>query len=140
MKEVSIYIQTNFKGLKKSDGKAIFILEYKTDAGTCTKTKEIQIKDSTVNNAEIESMIQAVSALKEKCKLLIHTDNKYIYGAFENKWIDTWRANNYKSAKGKEVANRENWEKLLELLNGHEVTICFNQDHEYKSWMKTQLK
>ena len=39
--------------------------------------------------------------------------------AFDQKWIENWQANNWRTANKKEVKNKELWQKLIKAINRH---------------------
>lgn len=77
--------------------------------------------ETTNNRMELMAVIQGLCALKEKCNVDVFTDSAYIYNAFAQNWLTAWQLHNWKTAAKKPVANRELWEKLLELTTFHKV-------------------
>jgi len=47
--------------------------------------------------------------------VLIHSDSKYAISCL-TQWFQKWRANNWKTAGGKEVENRDIVEKVLKVI------------------------
>ena len=84
---------------------------------------------TTNNRMELLAVISAVAAVKEPCKLAIHSDSKYVLGAFEKGWLESWRKNGWKTAKKKQVQNQDLWEKLDSLLSHHEPTFRWVKGH-----------
>lgn len=66
--------------------------------------------------------IEALRALKEPCKVSLHTDSAYIQRAFTEGWITRWRRNGWRTAAKKPVENRDLWEELVHLTEKHQVT------------------
>lgn len=58
--------------------------------------------------------IRALAMLepKEQCPIVLYTDSSYVIKGI-TQWIWGWRSRGWKSADGKDVANRELWEELL---------------------------
>ena len=84
---------------------------------------------STNNRMELLAVIEGLGALKKKCNVHIQTDSKYVMDAFEKKWIDKWEANGWKTAAKEPVKNRELWERLIELVDSHNVTWEWVRGH-----------
>lgn len=76
-------------------------------------------KKATANSNILQAAIDAVSALNRTCVLDIHTDSDYLIGAIRNKWVNDWQQNDWKTAKGTQVKNVEQWKKLIKLLAKH---------------------
>ena len=90
------------------------------------KTKEKQVSgfvnDTTNNKMELLAVINGIKAIKKPCNLTIYTDSAYVHNAFVQGWIESWQANGFKNSQKKEVANKELWLELIELLKTHNVT------------------
>jgi ribonuclease HI len=70
---------------------------------------------------ELTATIEALRALKEPCKVSLHTDSAYIQRAFTEGWLERWSRNGWKTAAKKPVENRDLWEELLRLTREHDV-------------------
>jgi len=70
---------------------------------------------STTNNRmELVAAIRALQELEiaEPCTIVLYTDSTYMIRGI-TQWIWGWRSRGWKSAEGKDVANRDLWEELL---------------------------
>ncbi len=69
---------------------------------------------TTNNRMELAATIHALQLLKPPltCNVIIYTDSVYVIRGI-TQWIFGWKARGWKSAEGKDVANREHWEELL---------------------------
>jgi ribonuclease HI len=76
---------------------------------------------TTNNRMELTAPIQALSALKEPCRVTIHTDSSYVCRAFVDGWIDRWQRNGWRTASKAPVENRDLWEALLAQTRLHDV-------------------
>ena len=86
-------------------------------------------KDTTNNRMELTAVIEALSALKEPCKVRLTTDSKYVCDAVLKEWVYSWRKNGWRKADKKPALNVDLWEKLLPLLETHEVEFCWVKGH-----------
>jgi len=76
---------------------------------------------TTNNRMELRAAIEALKALKEPCRVSIHTDSAYLQRAFEEGWLDRWQRNGWKTASKKPVENQDLWQELLRLSRLHRV-------------------
>ena len=86
-------------------------------------------KETTNNRMELTAAIEALSALKEHCKVRLVTDSKYMADGITLGWAESWRKNNWRKADKKPALNPDLWEKLLDLIKTHEVTIDWVKGH-----------
>ena len=86
-------------------------------------------KDTTNNRMELTAVIEALSALKEPCKVRLTTDSKYVCDAVLKEWVYSWQKNGWRKADKKPALNVDLWEKLLPLLETHEVEFCWVKGH-----------
>ena len=90
---------------------------------------------TTNNRMELMGAIEALSALKEPCQVILYTDSRYIADAVNQGWLASWKARNWRR-KGGPVKNPELWQKLDELLEKHAVTVEWvkgHADNEYNN-------
>lgn len=85
--------------------------------------------NTTNNRMELTAAIMGLSALKEPCCVRLVTDSKYVADAITKGWAVSWRENGWRKADKKPALNSDLWERLLELLEVHEVTIDWVKGH-----------
>lgn len=86
-------------------------------------------KETTNNRMELTAAIMGLSALKEPCKVRLVTDSKYVADGITKGWAESWRKNGWRKADKKPALNTDLWEKLLYLIEIHEVTIDWVKGH-----------
>ena len=86
-------------------------------------------KETTNNRMELTAAIMGLSALKEPCKVRLVTDSKYVADGITKGWAESWRKNNWRKADKKPALNPDLWEKLLDLIAEHDVTIDWVKGH-----------
>ncbi len=86
-------------------------------------------KNTTNNRMELTAVIMGLSALKEPCKVRLVTDSKYVADGITKGWAASWQKNNWRKADKKPALNPDLWEKLLELIKIHDVTIEWVKGH-----------
>lgn len=76
---------------------------------------------STNNRMEMKAVIEGLKALKEPCKVKIHSDSALIINAFKQDWVKNWLKRGWKKSNKKPVENRDLWEEMLAAMDPHSV-------------------
>ena len=84
---------------------------------------------TTNNRMEMLAAIVALEALKESCRVTIHTDSEYLANAVEKGWARRWKANGWRRNKKDKALNPDLWERLITLCDGHEVEFKWIRGH-----------
>ncbi|WP_308367808.1 MULTISPECIES: ribonuclease HI [unclassified Microbulbifer] len=77
-------------------------------------------KHTTNNRMELMAAIKALGALKQQCRVDLHTDSQYLRQGITS-WIHNWKRNGWKTANKKPVKNADLWRQLEEGIAHHEV-------------------
>lgn len=77
---------------------------------------------STNNRMELTAALEALRALKQPCRVHLHTDSAYLHNAFTQGWLEKWQRNGWKTSSKKPVENKDLWEALLHVSSRHDVT------------------
>ncbi|HTZ19119.1 MAG TPA: ribonuclease HI [Dissulfurispiraceae bacterium] len=83
---------------------------------------------TTNNRMELMGVISGLEALKKPCKVRVTTDSSYIVKGM-SEWVHGWVRNNWRNSQKKEVLNRDLWERLLRVANGHDVEWVWIKGH-----------
>ncbi len=86
-------------------------------------------RDTTNNRMELTAVIKSLEQLKEPCTVTLTTDSKYVADAVNQGWAISWQKNGWRKADKKPALNPDLWERLLELLKTHDVTINWVKGH-----------
>ncbi len=86
-------------------------------------------KSTTNNRMELTAVIEALSALKEPCRVELWSDSKYVIDALEKGWAKGWRARGWVKADKKPALNSDLWETLLNLCETHQVVLHWVKGH-----------
>lgn len=78
---------------------------------------------TTNNRMELRAVIEAFKRIvgketgrdKPLHEYEIYSDSAYVVNTINNGWIETWRANHWKTTKREDVKNRDLWEEFSEL-------------------------
>lgn len=84
--------------------------------------------ETTNNRMELIGAIEGLSALKRPCRVHVTTDSQYVKKGI-TEWIDGWVRRGWKNSQKKDVANRDLWERLLELTRTHRVEWHWVRGH-----------
>ena len=77
-------------------------------------------KLTTNNRMELIAVIEALSSLKRRCDVIVHTDSKYVQLGI-TEWIPNWIRRGWKTADKKPVKNADLWQRLHEVAARHDV-------------------
>lgn len=84
----------------------------------------------TTNNVmELTAVIEGLKMLKERCEVTLYSDSSYVVNAIEQKWLEGWHLNGFKTANNKPVKNKELWEELSLLLQKQVVNFVHVKGH-----------
>ncbi|XP_054856020.1 ribonuclease H1 isoform X2 [Eublepharis macularius] len=76
----------------------------------------------TNQRAEIHAACKAIEQAKSQDikKLAIYTDSKFTINGITN-WVPNWQRNGWRTSTGKEVINKEDFERLAKLSEGMDI-------------------
>ena len=97
--------------------------------GTAEKELSGGEKSTTNNRMELTAVISALSALKQRCTVTICSDSKYVIDAVTKVWAKSWQKNNWIKSDKKPALNADLWERLLGLLDQHDVSFVWIKGH-----------
>lgn len=89
---------------------------------------------TTNNRMELQAAIEAISILKEPCKVTLYSDSAYLVNCFKQGWYKGWLKNGWKNSKGQPVENQELWKELLRLMGIHQVEYVKVKGHADNKW------
>jgi len=84
---------------------------------------------TTNNRMELMAVIAGLVAVKESCRITLYTDSKYIADSVNLKWVFQWREKGWRRGKREKAQNVDLWEKILPLLDEHEVEVKWVRGH-----------
>ena len=84
---------------------------------------------TTNNRMELTGVIEGLSALKEPCRVILTTDSKYVVDSVTKGWVYGWKKKGWIKSDKKPALNDHLWEKLLPLLEKHDVTFNWVKGH-----------
>lgn len=87
------------------------------------------VAETTNNRMELLGVITGLSALKEPCQVILTTDSKYVVDSITKGWVYGWKKKGWIKSDKKPALNVDLWEKLLPLLEKHEVSFVWVKGH-----------
>ena len=123
-KHVVIYTDGACSGNPGPGGYGI-ILQY----GAHRKELSQGFAETTNNRMELLAVITALEALKTSCAVDLYSDSKYVIDAIQKGWAVKWRSKNWMRTPKEKAKNPDLWERLLDLLDYHDVTFHWVKGH-----------
>lgn len=97
------------------------------------KSKETELSGgephTTNNRMELLGVITGLEALKYPCRVTVQTDSKYVVDSVTKGWARGWQKNNWIKSDKKPALNADLWQRLLDLLDFHEVFFTWVKGH-----------
>lgn len=124
MKEIEIYTDGACSGNPGPGGWGAVLLY-----GDHRKELSGGEKNTTNNRMELTAVIQALTHIKEPCRVKLYTDSAYIVNSFQQRWINNWQRNGWVNSKKQAVENQDLWKALLKLMETHQVEYIKVKGH-----------
>ncbi len=95
------------------------------------RRKEISggFRRTTNNRMELLAAIAGLEALKKRSRVTVYSDSQYLVNAVEQGWARQWQAHNWRRGRKEQAINPDLWERLLALLDRHEVRFVWVRGH-----------
>ncbi|WP_276746291.1 ribonuclease HI [Ruminococcus champanellensis] len=97
--------------------------------GTVEKELSGGEPNTTNNRMELMGVITGLSALKEPCDVTLTTDSKYVVDSITKGWVYGWKRKGWIKFDKKPALNVDLWERLLPLLERHQVQFVWVKGH-----------
>jgi len=96
-----------------------------------TRARELSggFRCTTNNRMEILAVIEALAALKQPCRVTVHSDSQYVINAITKGWARRWQRNGWMRNKKERAINPDLWERLLAALKPHDVDFVWVRGH-----------
>ena len=78
---------------------------------------------------ELMAVIAGLESLKERCRVDIYSDSKYIVDAVLKGWAKRWEQKGWMRNKNESAKNPDLWGRLLDLLEQHDVEMHWVKGH-----------
>ncbi len=116
MKEVEIYTDGACSGNPGPGGWGA-ILAYRD------VEKEISGYEAQTTNQrmELKAALEALTLLKEPCRVRLYSDSAYLVRAFTEHWLEKWDKTGWVNSKKEPVANVDLWRGLWQENRRHQI-------------------
>lgn len=123
MEKVEIYTDGACKGNPGPGGWGALLI-----AGSHRKEMFGGEPNTTNNRMELKAVIEALSALKRPCEVIVHTDSQYVQKGI-SEWIHGWKARGWKTASREPVKNVDLWQALDAARATHQIEWRWVKGH-----------
>ena len=124
MMDVTIYTDGGSHGNPGPGGYGVVLM-----CGRHRKELKAAYRHTTNNRMELLAAITALEALKESCRVTLHTDSQYVVNGIAKGWAKRWRARGWRKGDKKPALNPDLWGRLLDLCDRHEVCFVWVRGH-----------
>ena len=95
-----------------------------------TRVKELHGGElaTTNNRMELTAAIEALAALKQRCRVMLYTDSTYVRSGI-TEWLPVWQRRGWKTADRKPVKNQDLWQALAAQADRHDVEWHWVKGH-----------
>ena len=83
---------------------------------------------TTNNRMELMGVISGLETLRFPCGVTLRTDSEYVVNSVTKRWVYSWMAKGW-IRDGKPVPNADLWQRLLPLLERHDVRFEWLRGH-----------
>ena len=85
--------------------------------------------ETTNNIMELTAVIEALKYLTEASEVEVYSDSAYVVNAYNQKWLENWKRNGWRTSDRKPVKNKELWLNLDNLVQIHKVKFVKVKGH-----------
>lgn len=138
MQVVHIYAECGSVAPRSLLRKTGYVLEYVTQSRQTATREQFGEREETYNAATLQMITEGLRRLNRPCEVHVHTQNQYVLLMIDTK-LEEWTQNGYRTARGKPIANKEEWEALQEAAKDHLVVIEPG-GHPYLEWLQCEMR
>ena len=126
MKQVTIYTDGGCIGNPGPGGYGVVLI-----FGEHRRELSGGFKETTNNRMELLACIKGLEALKEKCRVTLYSDSRYVVDGISKGWARRWQQNHWIRNKktGDLAVNPDLWQRLLDLTDHHKVEMIWVKGH-----------
>ena len=125
MKDVHIYTDGSSRGNPGPGGYGT-VVRY----GVHLRELAQGFRKTTNNRMEILAAIAGLEALKEPCRVTVHSDSRYLVDAQSKGWVESWKTRGWRKADKSAVKNVDLWMRLERAATGHQIEWRWVKGHD----------
>ncbi|MDE0841267.1 MAG: ribonuclease HI [Porticoccaceae bacterium] len=123
MQHVEIFTDGACRGNPGPGGWGVLMRHDGTEKSLCGGELE-----TTNNRMELTAVIEALTALKRPCNVILSSDSTYVLKGIQE-WLPNWKKRNWKTAAKKPVKNVDLWRQLDDRIQGHQIDWRWVKGH-----------
>lgn len=145
MDRVNITIAHTCKGPGKQKAVGMYLIEHIHDGVPDTRYWFLERDSITSKELSLQLLANAIHRISRAKadfdSVEIYSEEEYVTNAFEQKWIEKWSENDWKNAKGKDVADADIWKLIYEKMTSCGKRFIFMREKSsYSNWMHLQME
>lgn len=137
--KVNIYTWQTIRGPGTKDGGYTYILEAEVNGKPATITKSGNLVATSQQKAELQVLLEALRRITKDCEIELFTESVFLETGI-TEWIPKWKENGWKTAKGKEIANIEEWQEISTYSERFPIKVSAGVQHSYRSWIREETE
>lgn len=142
MYDVNLYIEVDIKGAQRQDGTWGGVAQC-IDGNNQTRTVEDygHIEYTTSNQLTLQALYVMLCKIKRGCNVTISVANQWVVNMLTgDRPYQKWMLNGWKTAKNKDVANKQDWINLANILEEYNIVFQYVPDHSYKNYLMYEME
>lgn len=116
VRKVAAWVDGSSSGGRGPGGYGVVLLDV---ASGTTKEFSGRAEDTTNQRMEIMAACVALEKVREGCSVIIYSDSAYVVNCVNQKWMNGWRKNGWKTRRKEAVKNTDLWERLANAIERH---------------------
>ena len=129
---VNIYIELDDNSAKRQKRAFGVMVEFVLKDGTKEIRDVCGVDMATGNQIAVMALTEGLGILTKSCSVTVHMENRYVSESIRTGRVKQWADSEWKTVKGKPIANVEEWQQLYSLLQKHRVMIADVVRHSYR--------
>lgn len=118
--KVDVYVAAENKQPRKGERWTGFLIRAEVN-GQAAERVGVKNSDSTLYKAMIMTIVEALDRFTRPAEITIHLDSDWILGKLividdGKRTLDVWQENGWKTSRGTEIKNRDEWQRLYNKL------------------------
>lgn len=135
-----IYTAVDSSEIRRGDRRYGYVI---TAEGREQKRQDIGIVDGTYHEASLKAVTEALDRFDPAipCEIEIHCEDKFVTYHAEHSLENKWQFCGWKNSRGKEIANRDLWQLLYNMIRirHHRITFTGGK-HKYSEYLRQAMK
>lgn len=140
MFKVNIYIETDSGGAKNQYRTYAAIIEFLTKSGEPVTRDVHGTEKATGNRIMLIALSASLGILTKPCEVTVYMDCPYVTETIRLGRIYEWIAGGWKTIRGEPIKNREEWEKIVRLIEVHKLAFAAVNKHSYSDCLQYDIK